>query len=158
MKELILETKMQVCTYDELSDAYRTLVDRAKEQVMKSYSPYSQFKVGAALQLANGEIFAASNQENAAYPSGLCAERNAVFFANAQFPDQPIKILAIAAYTNGAFLEQPITPCGACRQVLLEAENRYAEGMKVILYGTTEIYIIDNAKSLLPLSFELIQT
>ncbi len=157
MKELIIETKVSVYDYSELSESYRSLVDAAKEQVMKSYSPYSEFRVGAAVELANGEVFAASNQENAAYPSGLCAERTAVFFANAQYPDVSVRTIAIAAYTEGDFLTDPITPCGACRQVLLETENRYGEDMVLLLYGKNGVQVIEGARSLLPLSFKLVR-
>ncbi|HRZ96921.1 MAG TPA: cytidine deaminase [Paludibacter sp.] len=154
MQQKIIETKITQCIFDELSEEYKKLVDLAKKQVEKAYAPYSGFHVGAAIQLENGEIFAASNQENSAYPSGLCAERVAMFFANAQYPDTPVKTLAIAAFTNGNFMELPITPCGACRQVLLESESRFDKDIVTILYGTEQIYIIDNVKQMLPLCFE----
>lgn len=148
-----IETHLYISSYDELSSENKSLIDHSKQQVQNSYSPYSEFKVGAAVALENGKIFAASNQENAAYPSGICAERNAIFFANAQYPDVAVKTIAIAAYTNGDFIEKPITPCGACRQVLLETETRYATDITILLYGKSEVYIITNAKSLLPLCF-----
>ncbi len=153
MQELNLSTPIFVLSYDELNEVQKKLVNQAKLQVEKSYSPYSKFQVGASVLLENGEVYSASNQENAAYPSGLCAERNAIFFANAQYPDVPVKMLAIAAHTNGDFLDKPITPCGACRQVLLETENRYSTDMAILLYGKTEVYLIRNARCLLPLSF-----
>lgn len=153
MKEKIIETKVLVSTFSELSDEYKGLIEKAKEQVYKSYTPYSLFSVGAAVLLENGEIIAGSNQENAAYPSGLCAERVTMFYANAKYPDVPAKVMAIAAYTNGEFLKDPITPCGACRQALLETETRFNNDITVLLYGTESVYILKNIKELLPLSF-----
>ncbi|MDO9152395.1 MAG: cytidine deaminase [Paludibacter sp.] len=154
MYQKIIETKITQCNYNELSEEYKKLVETAKNQVEKAYAPYSKFHVGAAVQLENGEVFAASNQENSAYPSGLCAERVAMFFANAQYPETPVRTLAIAAFTNGNFLKSPISPCGACRQVLLETEARFEKNIATILYGSEQIYIIDNVKQMLPLCFE----
>jgi cytidine deaminase len=154
MIEKIITTKVSVLTYEELDAENKRLIEKAKEQVEKAYAPYSGFHVGAALLLDNGEIFAGSNQENAAYPSGLCAERVAMFYANAQYPNVAVKTLAIAAHTNGMFLESPVTPCGSCRQVLLETETRFEKDITVLLYGTSEIYLLRNVKQLLPLCFE----
>jgi len=153
MESKIIETKIEIYRFEELNPKYQDLLNRAKEQVFKSYAPYSEFHVGAAIYLANGEIVTGSNQENSAYPSGLCAERTAMFYANAMYPDVPVEILAIAAYTNGSFLEEPITPCGACRQVLLETETRFKKPFTVLLYGTQQIYKIDGIAQLLPLCF-----
>ena len=114
--------------------------------------PYSKFHVGAAALLEDGTIVTGSNQENAAYPSGLCAERVALFHAGHQYPDMPVVALAIAAATNGRQVES-ISPCGACRQVLLEAEQRYGKPMKVLLCGTKEVVVAESAESLLPLCF-----
>lgn len=111
--------------------------------------------MGAALLLANGEVVKGSNQENVSYPCGLCAERTALFYANAAYPDRAVKVLAIAAQNSAGFLPSPITPCGACRQALLETENRFGEKMKVILYGTERIYRVESVASLLPLQFEM---
>ena len=154
MYSRIIETKIDVVTEGELTIEYQTLVNKAKDQVAKAYAPYSGFHVGAAVLLANGELFAGSNQENAAYPSGLCAERVAMFYANAQYPNVPVKAIAIAAYTAEQFLSSPITPCGACRQVLLESEMRFDNDIEVILYGTDEIYILKTIRQLMPLCFE----
>lgn len=154
MTEKNITSKISVLSYEELNNSEKILVEKAKEQIAKAYAPYSGFHVGAAIELTNGEIFAGSNQENAAYPSGLCAERVAMFYANAQHPDTPVATLAIAAHTNGKFLESPITPCGACRQVLLETETRFEKDITILLYGSKEIYRIENVKQLLPLSFE----
>lgn len=154
MIEKEIKTKVLVYTYDELKPEYKLLIEKAKEQVKKAYAPYSEFQVGAAIELENGNVFAGSNQENSAYPSGLCAERVAMFYANAQCPDVPVKTLAIAAHTKGEFLADPITPCGACRQALLESETRFDKEITILLYGTDKTYEIVSVKQLLPLCFE----
>lgn len=153
MKEYNLTTKMKSYQLDELTEEQRAVVEIAKEQTKNSYSPYSHFQVGAAAQLANGVIIRGSNQENAAYPSGLCAERTALFAAGAQYPDQPVTKLAIACYTGGHFTKEPGSPCGACRQVMLETEHRYEGKMEVLLYGENETYVFESAADLLPLIF-----
>ncbi|MGL4852992.1 MAG: cytidine deaminase [Phocaeicola sp.] len=154
MKHLKLEIELISCSYDELSLEEQALIDAAKEATKRSYAPYSRFSVGAAALLANGVMVTGSNQENAAYPSGTCAERTTLFYANSQYPDQAVKTLAVAAYTAGDFLESPIPPCGACRQVLLETEKRYGSPMRVLLYSKNEIYILQGVGALLPLSFD----
>lgn len=154
MLKKTIETSFTIYNFEELTDSYQNLISIAKEQVVKAYAPYSGFHVGAAIELENGEIFAGSNQENSAYPSGLCAERVAMFYANAQFPNVPVKTIAIAAFTNGNYLTEPITPCGSCRQVLLETEMRFEKDINILLYGTKSIYLIENVKQLLPLCFE----
>lgn len=154
MLQRVVETKVSVFAFDELSETQKLLVEKAKEQVKNAYAPYSKFQVGAAVELVNGSVFAGSNQENSAYPSGLCAERVAMFYANAQFSQIAVKSIAIAAYTNGEFLKSPVTPCGSCRQVLLETETRFEKDIEVIMYGTNEIFVIRNVKQLLPLCFE----
>lgn len=153
MKEIKLEINIRSCAYEELSEEERRLINAAKEAATRSYAPYSRFHVGAAVLLASGIIVTGSNQENAAYPSGTCAERTTVFYANSQYPAQPIKVLAIAACDVSGFTKIPISPCGACRQVLLEAEQRYGCPMRILLYGTQEIYCLNGVKDLLPLSF-----
>ena len=153
MKNLEISTKITICVYDELNKAEKKLVDAAKEILKSAYSPYSNFQVGAAILLKNNEVVCGSNQENVAYPSGLCAERTALFYANSKHPEQAVDTIAIAAFTKGAYTEQPITPCGACRQVILEAQNRYKHPIRIILYGEKEIYIIEKITDLLPLSF-----
>lgn len=155
MKEMVINTKVKVCTVDELSAADREVVDAARAATANSYAIYSHFNVGAAVRLANGIIVSGSNQENAAYPSGLCAERTTLFWANSQYPTQPVEVLAIAARNEQGELATPIPPCGACRQVILETEKRYSKAMRIILYGTKECYLIDDGvKALLPLSFD----
>ena len=154
MKDLTITTLIKVYGYDELSDADKTLIDAAKKATETSYSPYSKFAVGAAALLKNGVIVTGSNQENAAYPSGLCAERTTLFYANAQYPDQPVDALAVAARTKQDFIAKPIPPCGACRQVMLETEARFRHPFRILLYGKEEIYEIRRTGDLLPLSFD----
>lgn len=145
---------MSICTLDELTEQEQLLVRQAQKATQRSYSPYSSFQVGAAVLLDNETIVTGSNQENAAYPSGLCAERTALFYAGSQYPDMPIKALAIAGYTKGEFLDEPLSPCGACRQVMLETEIRSKKPMRVYLIGRKKIYILESASSLVPLSFK----
>ena len=154
MKNLTIETKVSEIDYDELSAEQKQLVDTAKDNTQNAYAPYSKFQVGAAVLLENGKIIGGNNQENSASPTTLCAERVAMFYANSQFPDVAPKAIAIAAFTNGEFLSNPVTPCGSCRQVLLETETRYEKPIEIILYGSEKIYIISNVKQLLPLCFE----
>ena len=153
MKEYQLTTNMRVYQWNELDEAQRDVVSIAKEQTKNSYCPYSGFHVGAAALLADGQIIRGANQENAAYPSGLCAERVALFAAGAQYPEQAVTKLAIACYTDGHFTAEPGAPCGACRQVMLETEHRYGGKMEVLLYGEKGIYVFESAADLLPLIF-----
>ena len=153
MKEIDLISKIKVYSYDELPEADRLLVEKAKEATYTSYAPYSHFCVGAALRLADGTDISGSNQENAAFPSSLCAERTALFYANAHCPDQPVREIAVAARTQNGFLKAPIPPCGACRQVMLGVEERYGSPIRVLLYGEETIYEVDSVRTLLPLQF-----
>ena len=155
MKDLIITAVIKVYQYDELNEADRALMQTAMEAKDRSYSPYSHFSVGAAALLGNGTVVTGTNQENAAYPSGLCAERTTLFYANSQHPDQAVTTLAIAARNeHDEFLESPIPPCGACRQVMLETEKRFKQPMRVLLYGKKGIYELKNVGELLPLSFD----
>lgn len=153
MKHLKIEINYDFVSESELSAEDQELVTRAREATKNSYANYSHFYVGAALRLENGEIIIGANQENAAFPSGLCAERTAVFAAQAQHPEQPIKTLAIAARNANGFLKEPISPCGPCRQVILEVEDRYKQPVRILLYGTDGVYVIDSVKDLLPFCF-----
>lgn len=153
MENRNITTKITVCSYDELNEEEKKLIGAAKEATNRSYAPYSRFQVGAAALLAGDIIVSGSNQENAAYPSGTCAERTTLFYANSQYPDRAVKALAIAAQTGGEFIAHPTAPCGACRQVILETEERYKQPMRIYLYGTEEIFVIDSIRSLLPLCF-----
>lgn len=155
MKELNIHINVHVYAYDELDNADRELIDNAREATQRSYAPYSHFSVGAAARLADGTIVCGSNQENAAYPSGLCAERTTLFYANSRHPEQPVITLAITARNErGDFLDEPIPPCGACRQVMLETEVRYKHPMRILLYGRKGIYEVRSVGDLLPLSFD----
>lgn len=140
--------------FEELTPTDQQLVLQAKEASGRSYAPYSQFNVGAALLLENGQIIQGNNQENAAYPSGLCAERVAIFYANSRFPDVAIETIAIVAQKQGNFIDNPIPPCGACRQVMLESEIHFQKPIRVILYGNKRIQVLKNATSLLPMNFD----
>lgn len=153
MKKADIVTNILVCTYNELTEEQKKLIDSAKDACTRAYAPYSKFNVGAAVLLGNGMTVCGNNQENAAYPSGICAERTTLFYAGAQYPEQPVVKLAIAAQKDGAYTAQPTAPCGACRQVILETENRYNVPIEILLYGEDEIYILPTIKSLLPLSF-----
>lgn len=154
MKELTITAVLKVYQYDELSEIDHALVCAAMDATARSYAPYSHFRVGAAARLANGVMITGTNQENAAYPSGLCAERTTLFYANSQYPDQAVTTLAIAARTETDFILSPIPPCGACRQVILETENRYKQPIRILLYGREAIYEVKSIKDLLPLSFD----
>jgi cytidine deaminase len=137
----------------ELNEEERKLVDAAIEAQKSSYSPYSHFKVGAAVILENDEIIQGSNQENGAYPSGLCAERVALFYAGAKFPNIPIKSIAITASFNNHLTSEPVPPCGACRQVMIESRNAGKKPISVILAGSEKIYVIEDVRFLLPFNF-----
>lgn len=155
MKELNIRIDIRIYEYEELNAADRELIDAAREATKRSYAPYSHFSVGAAARLASGIIVTGTNQENAAYPSGLCAERTTLFYANSQYPDQAVETLAIAARNErGEFLDDPIPPCGACRQVMLETEKRFKQPLRILLYGREGIYELKNVGELLPLSFD----
>ncbi len=139
---------------EELNEQDRILVQRAKDATYNSYSPYSHFSVGAAVRIANGEVYSGSNQENAAFPSGLCAERCVLFYAHAQYPEEVVETIAIAArHSDGRFAEGPISPCGACRQVLAETEYRNKKPLRILLYGTRGTLVFENVESLLPFMF-----
>ena len=110
---------------EELNDDDRALLLRAKEAAKSAYAPYSKFRVGAAVRLADGTVVIGNNQENAVYPVGLCAERVALFSAQANYPDQPIVALAVTAIGSDGKISQPVPPCGSCRQAMIEAESRH---------------------------------
>jgi len=153
MKRLTLEINIDKYELDELTTSDQELVNAAKGATYNAYANYSRFYVGAAIRLGNGNIVIGANQENAAFPSGLCAERSAIFAAQSTLPDQPIVTLAVAARNVNGFLKEPITPCGACRQVVLEMEDRYKRPVRILLYGTNGVYCVNSVKDLLPLSF-----
>lgn len=140
---------------DELSSARRRSIAAAQEALQSSYAPYSDFRVGAAVELQDGVLLRGANQENAAYPSGLCAERVALFSAMSQHPRRPIVRMAIAAKNSKGWLARPITPCGSCRQVMLEYAQLQREPIEVIMFGTEEIIVVTDARQLLPFAFGL---
>lgn len=137
----------------ELEKIYEELINNAKKAAESAYAPYSKFKVGAAVLLGNGQIIRGNNQENAAYPSGLCAERVAIFYASAQYPEQPIKAIAVAALNADGYTKEPIPPCGSCLQVMLESENKSKGSVKVFLYGENKITSAESIKQFLPVNF-----
>lgn len=142
--------------YDSISELNKEdafLVEKAKESAQNAYAPYSKFKVGVSILLTNNKIICGNNQENAAYPSGLCAERVAMFYANAKYPDTSVKSIAISAFFNNEQVKLPIPPCGSCRQSLFETEARFQSPVKLILAGAEKIITVDSVKDLLPLSF-----
>lgn len=153
MERLTINISVTVCHYDELQTDERRLIDAAREATDNSYSPYSHFSVGAAVRLEDGTVIRGANQENAAFSVTICAERAAIFNAQSNYPQLAVTHIAVAARNADGFVDNPVTPCGSCRQALLELEQRYGRDIKVYLCGSDMIYVLDNVKSLLPLSF-----
>lgn len=153
MRDITIQSTVTLCAPDELDDDARQLVEQAREATRNSYAPYSHFHVGAALRLDDGTVITGANQENAALGVTLCAERTALFAAQAQHPQRPVSALAIAAANDHGPTSQPVTPCGSCRQVMLEIEQRYNRPITIYLCGTTGIYIVRGVRNLLPLAF-----
>ncbi|AHW58975.1 cytidine deaminase [Draconibacterium orientale] len=151
------ELTIKVCEYDtvgELPEMDQKLLLAAREASKNAYAPYSKFCVGAALLLENGEVITGSNQENADFTDGLCAERVALFYANSAYPNQAVKAIAVTAQNSHGFLELPAQPCGSCRQVLVETEFRYSQPIRIILDGRNYIQVLDGADNLLPFAFK----
>lgn len=139
---------------DELNKDDAWLLRKAREITAHAYAPYSRFEVGAAARLANGNIVEGSNQENASYPVGLCAERTLLAAVASLSPNMAIDTIAVSYHNNNGESDHPISPCGICRQSLLEYETRVKKTIRLILGGLEgEIYVIPSAKMLLPLSF-----
>ena len=138
----------------EMDPKDQELCRAAIEAQKGSYSPYSHFQVGAALLLSNGVVVKGANQENAAYPSGLCAERSAMFWAGANYPDIPMDTLAIAGSDHGVLCESPASPCGACRQVMAEYQKKHNRPLKIILVGSKRIRKFSCVDDLLPFIFD----
>ncbi|NLA23438.1 MAG: cytidine deaminase [Bacteroidales bacterium] len=154
MKEHSISIKYFECKDSELSIDEQNCIHQAIEAAKKAYAPYSKFSVGAAVLMENGEIISAGNQENAAFPSGMCAERNALFYAKAKYPDTDIICLAIVALTkSGDVQKEPVFPCGSCRQVITESTARNKNNFKLILHGSNKNLVWTNANDLLPFSF-----
>ncbi|MBL87170.1 MAG: cytidine deaminase [Winogradskyella sp.] len=156
MKEVKIESMFTV--YEDLSelpDDIQQLMQSAIETREKAYAPYSKFKVGAAILLDNNEVIIGSNQENASYPSGLCAERTAIYFAGAKHPASKILKMAITASSQNQITDSPIPPCGACRQAISEYEIKQEQPIEIYFMGATGKVIKSNSLSnLLPLAFD----
>lgn len=153
MEKLKIYSDVTLCQMHELNDSDRELVQCAMQATGNSYSPYSKFQVGAAIRLSDGSVMLGANQENAAFSVTLCAERSAIFAAQAQHPELSIKSIAIAARNADGFTEEPVSPCGSCRQEMVEIEQRYSQPLHILLYGRKGIYLMDSIKNLMPLSF-----
>jgi cytidine deaminase len=145
-------------TYDtpeELNPGDAALLKQAKEAIKRAYAPYSQYHVGAAILLENGQVVTGSNQENMAFPSGLCAERVAIYAASSNHPGVAIKTIAISAFSEKFPVTDPVAPCGSCRQAMIEYEMVQKENIRVILQGESgKVVVIPSIESLLPLSFK----
>lgn len=155
MKVVNLQIKIEEFDHiDEMNAQDRELLKKAWDACDTAYAPYSKFNVGAAVLLENGEIVSGNNQENAAYPSGLCAERVAMYYASAHYPGVAMKAIAVAVKSDVVKLEEPASPCGSCRQVMAEYENLHHSKLRVILGSPhTKIQVLDGIDNLLPLSF-----
>jgi cytidine deaminase len=156
IKKLVVTTEIEVyASVNDLPKSDRALLAKAKLSVKDAYAPYSQFQVGAALRLANGKIVIGNNQENAAYPSGLCAERVAIFQAGALYPKSAVTTIAISCQSKLKPVLQPVTPCGACRQSMAEYESRSGQAIRVIMAGEKgSVYVAKSIHDLLPLLFD----
>eukprot|EP01035_Chromulina_nebulosa_P007260 gene7260-9793_t len=140
---------------DELPENLREILQKARKNTQNSYAPYSKFKVSCALQLTDGTLVMGTNQENIAYPSGLCAERVAIFAAGAQYPHTPPKVMAITAKSEKGAVNHPPTSCGACLQVMAEYENRFKTPLIIVLSGESgEVYVAEGVKQFMPWGFE----
>ncbi|MBQ7273730.1 MAG: cytidine deaminase [Bacteroidales bacterium] len=152
--------KKYIINYEEFSSASQMtpedqeMVAAALDAQKGSYSPYSHFQVGASLKLENGLVLKGANQENAAYPSGLCAERTVMFYAGANYPDIPFETLAIAGSDHGVLCESPASPCGACRQVMAEYQKKHKKPFNIILVGSKRIRKFHCVDDVLPFIFD----
>ena len=153
MKDVQLKIDMKFAQLDELDEMDRMLVEKAIYATNHSYAKYSHFCVGSALLLEDGQVILGANQENAVYTVGLCAERTALFAAQAQFPDVAHVAIAIAARNENGLVKSPVSPCGSCRQVMVEVEERFKRNLRILLYGTDGVYIVNSVKDLMPLTF-----
>ncbi len=156
MKEVQIINTFQVFeNKKELPKEIIDLFNQAEQARDKAHAPYSNFQVGAAILFENGTVITGSNQENAAYPSGMCAERVAIFYAGAKYPDEKIKTLVITAKSNTKKVDKPVGPCGACRQSIAEYEIKQKENIEIYFMGEVGKIIKSNSlKDLLPLSFD----
>ena len=148
-----LNATIYMAKMEELDENDRLLVEMAIEATGSSYAPYSRFNVGAAVRLDNGVTMPGCNQENAAFGVTMCAERTALFAAGAQYPDAKVEAIAIAARNNEGLTYEPISPCGTCRQAMVETETRGGQKLRILLYGRKCVYVINGISTLLPLTF-----
>jgi len=155
MKERKFEFSFEVYdSIDELSAEDQQLLTEARNVTEQAYAPYSNFRVGAAAKLENGKIVTGTNQENASYPVGICAERVLLSTVSSLYPDVPVTTMAVSYQSNKIKSDHPISPCGMCRQALLEFEGRTSKLIRLILAGIKgKIYVIRSASQLLPLAF-----
>jgi cytidine deaminase len=151
--ENIIFSYQEVDDPDELGPSDKELLDMARKVSKNAYAPYSGFKVGAALRLESGKIILGTNVENAAFPSGICAERTALSSASSNYPDDKPVALAIAALTGEGYTNEIVSPCGNCRQVIAEEESRNGNNIRIILSSRKKIRIIEKGGDLLPLQF-----
>ena len=139
MKKTIIQSEFfEFDSVDELNEEDKKLVAEARGSAKNAYAPYSNFNVGAAALLDNGIIVKGNNQENASYPTGLCAERVAIFAAGANYPGIKIKAIAITAHSKDFLIDKPVAPCGACRQAIAEYEHRHKNSIRLILFGESD--------------------
>ena len=140
---------------EELSQPVFDLMQEAISIKSKAYSPYSNFQVGAALRLANGKVITGNNQENSSYPAGLCAERVALFYTSANYPEQAIKTMALSASPMNAHNDQPVPPCGSCRQAIAEYEYKSNQPIEIYFMGDRgKVIAVSSVKTLLPFAFD----
>ena len=140
---------------EPLQEADQQLLTAAQKAISSSYAPYSGFHVGAAVHLSNGKVVSGNNQENAAYPSGLCAERVALFYASSQYPEAGVEAIAISAGADNFKVDYPVTPCGACRQVIAEIQNRQQKKIRINMHGQNGFtQVVNGIENLLPLMFK----
>ena len=150
------EIKISISEFEkleELSASDQELVLKARACAPLAYAPYSNYLVGSALRLADGTIVTGNNQENASSPLGTCAERTAIFWANSNFPDLAVETIVVTAIDQNGNMAANVSPCGACRQVMLETQHRYKKPIRIILDSSNKIEILDSVTNLLPLSF-----
>ena len=154
MKEEKIELTFVKANFNELDISEQELIEKAKNAYSNAYAPYSGFLVGASVLLENGEIINGSNQENAAYPSGLCAERVALFYAGAKYPEVAIKTIAISANSKTFEIDDVVSPCGACRQVMAEYQQKQGQDIRLLLHSPNdEVLIANSVTDLLPFMF-----
>ena len=153
MEKVNVFSDIRLCQMEELAEEDKVLVETAIQATENSYSPYSKFRVGAAVRLEGGKVIKGANQENAAFSVTICAERSAIFAAQANYPDKAILSIAIAARNEDGFTQEPISPCGTCRQAMVEIEQKYSQPLHILLYGKKGVYVMDSIRNLMPLSF-----